>query len=167
MFYNYFVIKEKTVLCYIEKDHCFLLLNRNKRKNDLNEGKWIGIGGHIESLETPEQALIREVKEETGLALKSYIKRGEILFVNDEYREIMYLCTSNDFVGELIECDEGELAWIDIDKIKGLNLWEGDRYFLPLLIRTDEYLNLELYYKNNRLVKIKRDNREVSYDKSW
>ena len=145
---------DKTVLCYIEKDHSYLMMYRNKKANDLNEQKWIGIGGHLEKGETKEQALIREVKEETGLTLKSFKYRGDIIFQNDDYEEIMYLYTSNAFSGELINCDEGELHWIAFDKIMDLNLWEGDKAFLPKLMNTSEFIKLRVIYKGKELVKV-------------
>lgn len=145
---------DKTVLCYIEKDSSYLMLFRNKKKEDINKGKWIGIGGHLEKNETKEEALLREVKEETGLTLNSFIYRGEILFVNNDFKEVMYLYTSSDYSGEIIECDEGELKWISFKDIPSLNLWEGDRIFLPKLINSESLINLELYYENDKLVKV-------------
>lgn len=141
-----------TVLCYLKKDNQYLFMLRNKEKNDLNEGKWIGIGGHIEPGETKEEALIREVKEETGFTINSFSYRGEILFINNDYQEIMYIFTSDDFTGEMIECDEGELSWIDKDKILDLNLWEGDRYFLKPLLNSDKMIKMEMRYKDKQLV---------------
>ena len=141
-----------TVLCYLKKDNQYLFMLRNKEKNDLNEGKWIGIGGHIERGETKEEALVREVKEETGFTINSFSYRGEILFINNDYQEIMYIFTSDDFTGEMIECDEGELSWIDKDKILDLNLWEGDRYFLKPLLNSDKMIKMEMRYKDKQLV---------------
>lgn len=141
-----------TVLCYLKRDNQYLFMLRNKEKNDLNEGKWIGIGGHIEPGETKEEALIREVKEETGFTINSFSYRGEILFINNDYQEIMYIFTSDDFAGEMIECDEGELSWIDKDKILDLNLWEGDRYFLKPLLNSDKMIKMEMRYKDKQLV---------------
>ena len=146
----------ETVLCYIEKDHQFLMLYRNKKQNDLNQGKWIGVGGRIEEGETKEEALLREVKEETGLLLSNFEFRGTILFKNNDFEEIMYLFKGLEFQGDIIECDEGELRWIDIDEIMNLNLWEGDKAFLPLLINTDEMINLKLIYENDQLVKVNK-----------
>ena len=145
---------DKTVLCYIEKDNSYLMLFRNKKKEDINKGKWIGIGGHLEKNETKEEALLREAKEETGLTLNSFIYRGEILFINNIFKEVMYLYTSSDYSGEIIECDEGELKWISFKDIPSLNLWEGDRIFLPKLINSESIINLELYYENDKLVKV-------------
>lgn len=144
-----------TVLCYLKKDNQYLFMLRNKEKNDLNEGKWIGIGGHIEVGESKEEALIREVKEETGFSVNSFTYRGEILFINNDYQEIMYVFTSDDYSGEMIECDEGELSWIDKDKIFDLNLWEGDRYFLKPLLNSDKMIRFEMIYKDKELVEVK------------
>ena len=144
-----------TVLCYLKKDNQYLFMLRNKEKNDLNEGKWIGVGGHIEPGETKEEALIREIKEETGFTIKSFSYRGEILFINNDYQEIMYVFTSDDFIGEMIECDEGELSWIDKDKILDLNLWEGDRYFLKPLLNSDKMIKMEMRYKDKQLIGVK------------
>ena len=144
-----------TVLCYLKKGNQYLFMLRNKEKNDLNEGKWIGIGGHIEQGESKEEALIREVKEETGFTINSFKYRGEILFINNDYQEIMYVFTSDDFSGEMIECDEGELSWIDKDKILDLNLWEGDRYFLKPLLNSDKMIKFEMIYKDKELVEVK------------
>ena len=125
------------------------MLLRNKRKNDLNEGKWLGIGGHIEYNEEPDDALIREVKEETGIRLLDYTKRGLIYFINDDYTELMHLYTSNQFEGFITPSDEGSLSWIDKDKIFDLNLWDGDRVFLKEMMEDDSYFEMELYYQKN------------------
>ena len=145
---------DKTVLVYIEKNHQYLMLLRDKEENDLNEGKWMGVGGHLEEGETKEQALIREVREETGLKVLSYLYCGELLFINDDYEEIIYLYQVNSFSGELIDCDEGTLKWIDIDKVMSLNMWEGDYTFMPYIIDFKKEINLTLIYKNKDLVEI-------------
>jgi len=145
---------ESTVLYYIKKDNKYLMLFRNKKENDLNEGKYMGIGGHIENDETPTDAVIREVKEETGLDLLSVKERGYILFINDDYQEEMYVFTSDSFKGELIECNEGELFWIDIDKVYDLPAWEGDKVFLDKLLKDEKYFNLELIYSKDKLIKV-------------
>ena len=120
-----------TTLCYIEKDGKYLMLHRVKKHNDINEGKWIGVGGHAENQETPEECLVREVKEETGLTLTSYRFRGLVTFISNECEpELMCVFTADGFTGELIECDEGELAWVDKEEVPGLPTWEGDRVFL-------------------------------------
>ena len=146
---------DKTVLAYIKKDGQFLMLYRNKKEHDINKGKWIGIGGHIEEGETKERALIREIKEETGLNVLHYIYRGELLFVNNDFEEVMYLYLVDDISGNVIDCDEGELAWVKQDDLMSLNMWEGDYKFLPLLINTDKFIRLELRYCDDQLVEVK------------
>ena len=159
---------DKTVLAYIKKDGQFLMLYRNKKKQDINKGKWIGIGGHLEQGENKEQALVREIKEETGLDVLHYIYRGELLFINNDFEEVMYLYLVDEVSGDLIECDEGELAWIKEDDLMSLNMWEGDYKFLPLLINTDEFIRLELRYSDDQLVEVKEwstgyETREISH----
>ena len=148
---------DKTVLCYLEKDNQYLMLLRNKKKEDINALKWIGVGGHLEENETKEEALVREVKEETGLTINTFKYRGELIFINNDFSEIMYLYTSDDFSGELIECNEGELHWINKAEIMNLNLWEGDKVFLPLLINSDKFIKMKLIYKDDILVEVKED----------
>lgn len=143
---------DKTVLAYIKKDDLYLMLFRNKKKSDINKQKWIGVGGHIEKGESKEEALIREIKEETGLDVIHYEYRGEILFANNDFEEIMYLFLVDSFKGELIECDEGTLAWIKKEDLMSLNMWEGDYKFLPLLINTKEFIKMELRYDGDKLV---------------
>lgn len=149
---------KNTTLCYISKDDKYLLLHRTKKKNDPNEGKWIGIGGHFEEGETPEECVLREVKEETNLSLTSYRYRALITFVSDVYEtENMYLFTADSFEGELdYSCDEGELKWVSKDAILNLPMWEGDRKFLPLIMdETTEFFTMELIYKGDSLVDCK------------
>ena len=97
----------ETTLCYVECDGKYLMLNKNKRKDDLNKGKWMGLGGHLEKGETPDECIIREMMEESGLTIYNPLLRGKVYFVNDDYIELMYLYTANNFSGELIDCDEG------------------------------------------------------------
>ena len=141
-----------TVQIYLEKDGRYLMLYRNKKKNDMNEGKWLGVGGHVELGETSFQAVVREVKEETGLDLKSAEYRCVINFVNDDYDEIIYQYTSSDFSGEVIECNEGELKWIPKEEVLSLPMWEGDKYFLAPLINNEPFFEITIVYKNNKLV---------------
>lgn len=138
----------KTVLCYLKRDGCYLLLFRNKKKNDYNEGKWIGVGGKIKENETPDQASIREIKEETGYDVHSLSCQGEVIFTNDDYQEIMYVYEIDDFTGQEIECDEGELKWVPIKDLYNYPMWEGDKAFLPLLINKGPYFKMEVIYKN-------------------
>ena len=149
-----------TTLCYIEKEGEYLMLLRNKKKTDPSKGKWIGVGGKFEPGETPEQCLLREVKEETGLTLTSYKRRALITFISDEWEdEYMYLYTADGFEGtlsecELADCDEGKLAWIAKKDIFNLNLWEGDKHFLKMLIEDKPYFEMKLVYKGEQLAEI-------------
>lgn len=142
-----------TTLCYIEKDNKYLMLHRTKKENDLNEGKWIGVGGKFEKDETPEECLLREVQEETGLTLTKYRLRAVITFILNEWgTEYMYLFTANEFSGQLSECAEGELKWVDKKDIFKLNIWDGDRIFLKKLIEEDNFFTLKVLYDGDRLV---------------
>ena len=145
-----------TVQIYLEKDNKYLMLYRNKKKNDMNGGKWIGVGGHVEQGETPLEAVKREVKEETGLTLNSAIYRAIINFVNDDYVEIIYQYTSSDFTGEVIDCNEGELRWIDKSEVLTLPMWEGDKYFLDPLIKNEPFFEITIVYKNNKFVLVNK-----------
>lgn len=124
-----------TTLCYIENEGKYLMLHRVKKKNDINEGKWIGVGGHAEGQEAPEECLVREVKEETGLILTSYRFRGVVTFISDACEaELMCVFTADGYTGELIECDEGDLCWVDKAEVPKLPTWEGDSVFLEMLL---------------------------------
>ena len=141
---------ELTTLCYIENDDSYLMLHRIKKANDINEGKWIGVGGHIEFAESPEECLIREVKEETNLTLTSYKFRGVVTFVSgDELCEYMALYTADGFEGEIKPCDEGELHWVKKSDLFDLNLWEGDKIFLKMLIEDAPFFSLKLVYNED------------------
>lgn len=142
-----------STLCYIEKDDSYLMLHRIKKEHDVNEGKWIGVGGKIISGEAPEECLLREVKEETGLTLSSYKLRGVITFASEGWEdEIIFLYTSDEFSGELSDCNEGELKWIKKEDLFSLNLWEGDKIFLKLLFDDAPFFSLKLSYKGDELV---------------
>lgn len=142
-----------TTLCYIEENEKYLMLHRTTKSNDINHDKWIGVGGHFEKGESPEDCLLREVKEETGLELKSFDFRGIVTFVSDDDpAEYMCLYTSKDFCGKQIDCDEGQLEWVEKSKIKDLNLWEGDKVFLDLLTKDVPFFSLKLVYKNGKLI---------------
>ena len=147
-----------TTLCYIEKDDKYLMLHRVKKEIDCNKDKWIGVGGKFEVGETPEECLLREVKEETGLILTSYRFRGIITFISDEWGvEYMHLFTADAYEGELPEqdmadCEEGELVWVPKREIESLNLWEGDKIFLRLLDEREEFFSLKLRYEGDSLV---------------
>ncbi|MBQ6003844.1 MAG: 8-oxo-dGTP diphosphatase [Clostridia bacterium] len=154
---------QNTTLCYIEKDGSYLMLLRNKKKDDLNEGKWIGVGGHFLEDESPEECLIREVREETGLTLNSFLLRSVVTFVSDKYEtEQMFLYTSTDFSGELIDCDEGELRWIDKKEMYDIPLWEGDKIFLKLMDENQDYFALKLVYEGDDLRKAILNGKDIT-----
>lgn len=149
-----FVLMKMTTLCYIENNDCYLMLHRTKKKKDVNKDKWIGVGGHAEGNETPQECLLREVKEETGLLLTSYKFRGFITFISDEYEaEMMCLFTADGYTGELITCDEGELEWVKKSDVPQLPTWEGDAQFLKLLLEDEKrFFAMKLRYEGERLV---------------
>ena len=126
---------ELTTLCYIEKDGSYLMLHRVKKDKDVNKDKWIGVGGHFEKNESPEECLLREVKEETGLTLTSWKFRGILTFIAEGWpMEYICLFTADGFTGELKACDEGTLEWVKKEDVFKLNLWEGDKIFHRLLL---------------------------------
>ena len=144
-----------TTLCYIEKDNKYLMLHRTKKINDENHDKWIGVGGKFEEGESPEECLLREVKEETGLTLTSYRFRGIVSFISDEWEnEYMHLFTATEYKGELTECDEGQLVWVPKDKLNELKLWEGDKIFFKLLSEDCGFFSLKLNYKGEKVTDI-------------
>ena len=144
---------QNTTLCYIEKDDSYLMLHRVKKENDYNKDKWIGIGGKIEECESPEDCVLREVKEETGLTLASYKYCGLVTFVSDNsFTEYMHLFYSDDFSGSLIECEEGDLQWVKKDKMNDLPHWKGDEIFLDLIEKKASFFSLKLNYENSVLI---------------
>lgn len=147
-------VQNLTTLCYIEKDDSYLMLHRVSKKNDINKDKWIGIGGHFQLNESPEECLLREAKEETGLTLTSYRFRGIVTFITDglEEAEYMHLYTADGFEGKMIACDEGTLEWVPKNKIPELNLWEGDLIFFKLLEENAPFFSLKLVYQGDKLV---------------
>ncbi|ETP73730.1 ADP-ribose pyrophosphatase [Lachnospiraceae bacterium JC7] len=151
-----------TTLCYIENDEQYLMLHRTKKKNDLNEGKWIGVGGKFEKDESPEECLLREVREETGYTLTSWRYRGIVTFISGRAEtEYMHLFTADGFTGNQVVCNEGELKWIDKKEVSGLNVWPGDRIFLRLLLERDSFFSLKLVYDaEDRLLEAKLDGEE-------
>ncbi len=141
-----------TTLCYIEKDGKYLMLHRVKKKNDVNQDKYIGIGGKFLEGETPLECALRETEEETGLDVLNYTYRGIVYFSCPPYPdEVMHLFTATEFKGDLIECDEGDLEWIEKDRLKSLPLWEGDFIFLKLLEENAPFFKLELNYQKDSL----------------
>ena len=142
-----------TTLCYIAQGEDYLMLHRVKKENDLNHDKWIGIGGKFEEKESPEDCVLREVWEETGLTLTSYRYRGLVTFVSDRWpTEYMHLFTADGFTGTLKECDEGVLEWIPRRRLLELPHWEGDAIFLDLIAREDTpFFSLKLCYQGEEL----------------
>ena len=144
---------KNTTLCYLEKSGNYLMLHRTKKKVDVNQDKWIGVGGKFEKDESPEECAKREIFEETGLVCKKLDFRGIVTFVSNEWEtEYMHLFTSTDFDGELKICDEGDLEWYPKDKIEELNIWEGDKIFLKLLTEDGPFFSLKLCYEGDTLV---------------
>lgn len=158
-------VKNLTTLCYIEKDDCYLMLHRISKKNDVNKDKWIGVGGHFLVNESPEECLLREVKEETGLTLTRFRFRGIVTFICDNLpeAEYMHLFTADGFEGELIDCDEGTLEWVPKSEIYHLNLWEGDRIFHKLLDEDAPFFSLKLAYEGNQLVEAVLDGKNQPF----
>ncbi|MGN1081044.1 MAG: NUDIX hydrolase [Acutalibacteraceae bacterium] len=142
---------ENSTHCYIEKDGKWLMLHRVKKENDINRDKWIGVGGHFEFGESPEECVIREIKEETGLDVKCPEYRGIVTFISDDYCEYMHLFIAKKFSGVLTECKEGKLEWVEKKKINRLNIWEGDMYFNELLQKDVPFFSMKLVYESEKL----------------
>ena len=142
-----------TTLCYIERDNQYLMMHRVKKEKDVNKDKWVGIGGHFEENESPEECLLREAKEETGLTLTSYALRGVITFMSDRWQtEYMFLYTADGFQGEIGPCSEGHLEWVEKSDVYHLPIWEGDKIFFRLLEENRPFFSLKLRYEGENLV---------------
>ncbi len=151
-----------TTLCYITRDDAVLMLHRVKKKNDINKDKWIGIGGKFEGNETPDECLLREAWEETGLRLTSWRCRGVVTFLPDVGEgEFMYLFTADGFEGDLKECDEGDLQWVSREFLDALPKWEGDKIFLDLLWQDAPFFLLKLRYEGDKLVEAVLDGKKI------
>ena len=152
-------IVRQTTLCYLDREGQYLMLHRVKKANDASHGKWIGIGGKCEADESPDECMLREVKEETGYDIRKWQYRGIVTFISDVWPcEYMHLFTATEWGGEEIVCNEGDLAWVDKQKIFDLNLWEGDRLFLRLLLDPAQpFFSLKLVYRGDDLVEAKLD----------
>lgn len=151
-----------TTLCYIEKGDSYLMLHRVSKKHDVNKDKWIGIGGHFEENESPEECLLREAKEETGLILTSWKFRGIVTFISEGWdTEYMCLYTADRYEGEIIPCNEGVLEWIRKEDLLKLNLWEGDKIFLKLLQEDAPFFSLKLAYKGDILTEAVLDGKKL------
>ncbi len=144
-----------TTICYIEQDGNYLMLHRTKKENDQSHDKWLGVGGKFEKDESPDECILREVKEETGLTLTSYQLRGVMTFVSDIWEtEYMFIYTADEFEGELAECSEGDLQWIKKTEVMNLKLWEGDKIFLKKLVDGDGFFTVKMEYEGEKLVKV-------------
>ena len=154
----------QTTLCYIENPRGeYLMLHRVKKKNDANHDKWIGIGGKFEDGESPEECVLREVREETGLTLTDYRYRGLVTFVSDAWEtEYMHLFTATGYEGAPGDCDEGVLEWIDKDALAALPQWEGDRLFLRLLRDDGPFFSLKLRYEGEHLAYAALNGKELA-----
>ena len=142
-----------TTLCHIERDGKYLMLHRVKKENDLNHDKWVGIGGKFEDKESPEECNLREVREETGLTLNSCKYCGIVTFVSDKWEtEYMHIFHSEDFSGTVCDCDEGNLEWVEKQKLYTLPIWEGDKIFLRLIEKNAPFFSLKLEYAGDKLV---------------
>lgn len=153
---------KNTTLCYITRGDQVLMLHRVKKEHDLNHDKWIGVGGKCEENESPEECLLREVREETGLELTQFRYCGIVTFVSDQWEgEYMHLFQGEGFTGTLQECDEGDLQWVTRDFLDRLPKWEGDRIFLDLMWRRGPFFSLKLSYVGDRLVYAALDGKEL------
>lgn len=154
---------KNTTLCYLLQGDQVLLLHRVKKENDLNHDKWIGIGGKFEEGESPEECLLREAWEETGLTLTDYRYRGIVTFVSNEWEgEYMHLYTATGWTGALKECNEGVLEWVSQEKMKELPQWEGDKIFLRLLEEEAPFFSLKLSYEGDRLTYAALNGKELT-----
>lgn len=152
------MVPELTTLCYIEQDGKYLMLHRTKKQNDFNQNLWLGLGGHIETGESPEECVVREVKEESGLELTDYKFRGMVTFSDSNVYEYMFLFTADKFSGEITDSDEGELQWTEKEKVLNeLPVWEGDKIFLKLLAQDYPFFSLKLEYEKRKLKKASLD----------
>ncbi|MBO4588836.1 MAG: 8-oxo-dGTP diphosphatase [Bacteroidales bacterium] len=154
---------KQTTLCYMEHDGKYLMLHRTKKENDASQGKWIGVGGKCEADESPDECMMREVKEETGLTIEQWRYRGIVTFISDVWPcEYMHLFTADSWTGEMRECDEGDLQWIDKGELFDLSLWEGDRIFLKLILDDNQpFFSLKLTYKGDDLVDARLDGKTL------
>ena len=151
-----------TTHCYVETEDAYLMLHRVSKKNDVNKDKWMGVGGHFEKGESPEECLLREVYEETGLTLTSWRFRGIVTFTQEGYgTEYMCMYTADGFTGTIRECDEGILQWVPKKDLLSLNLWEGDKIFIKLLLEEAPFFSLKLSYKGDELVEAVLNGKDI------
>lgn len=159
---------KQTTLCYLELDGRYLMLHRVKKENDASHDKWIGVGGKCEKDESPDECMLREVKEETGLDVTQWQYRGIVTFISDIWPcEYMHLFSCRQWEGEqLQDCDEGDLEWIEKEKLYSLTLWPGDRIFLQLIGNPEQpFFSLKLVYQGDDLVEAKLDGKPIDIEK--
>ena len=154
---------KQTTLCYLQRDNSWLMLHRVKKENDASHDKWIGVGGKCEADESPDECMLREVWEETGLSVRQWQYRGIVTFISDVWPcEYMHLFTATQWEGDMTVCDEGDLQWVPIAEIETLNLWEGDKIFLRLLRDPQQpFFSLKLVYQGDDLVTAKLDGQKL------
>lgn len=143
---------KQTTQCFIDDGQRYLMLHRTKKQNDENHDKWIGVGGKFEEGESPEECMKREILEETGLRVTKWQYRGIVTFVSDIWpAEQMHLFVCTEWSGDEIVCDEGDLEWVDKNKLNDLPMWEGDKIFINLLGQDVPFFSLKLVYKGDTL----------------
>ncbi len=153
-----------TTLCYLERDDNWLMLHRIKKKNDYNHDKWIGVGGKFEPFESPEDCLLREVREETGVELKHWRARGLLTFILGNMTEYIHLYTADRWEGEMIsrdDCREGVLEWVPKAQVSQLPIWEGDKIFFRLMAEDHPYFSLKLVYEGDTLKQAVLDGKQI------
>ena len=154
-----------TTLCYLEQNESYLMMHRVKKKLDINHDKWVGVGGHFEPQESPEECLLREVREETGVRLTGWRLRGIITFLCDRWQtEYMFLYTADGWQGDFLDadaCDEGTLQWVPKKEVCRLPIWEGDKIFFRLLAENHPFFSLKLRYVGNQLIEKKLDGHQI------
>ena len=157
------MLMKQTTLCYLERGDQYLMLHRVKKENDASHDKWIGVGGKCEADESPDECMLREVKEETGLTVTSWRYRGIVTFISDIWPcEYMHLFTADGWSGEETDCDEGDLQWVDKQQLFELTLWPGDRIFLRLIMNPEQpFFSLKLVYRGDDLVYAKMDGKDL------
>ncbi|MBQ5958515.1 MAG: 8-oxo-dGTP diphosphatase [Bacteroidales bacterium] len=156
---------KSTTLCYLERGNQYLMLHRTKKENDLNHDKWLGVGGKFEEGESPEDCMLREVLEETGYTVTQWRYCGIVTFISDVWEaEHMHLFVCTEWTGNEIECNEGDLEWIDKKQLLELTLWEGDKIFLKLIDEHTPFFSLKLTYQGDNLQQAVLNGKEINVE---